>query len=199
MGGQYDRAAADGDLAQQREDLPAHDGVETGGGFVEDDQLGVVHEGLDDAECLAAAGGQFADGPGQVQPQPVGQLLGVLEVAVTDRRAQPQHVAAAEDAHGLQVVDQDTGPGAQLVGVAGGVHPQHLDRAGRRADLVQQDAEHRALAGSVGAEQCEDLAAADIQVQVPHRMGGSIPDRQGSGGDGLCGVALCAHLALLGS
>jgi hypothetical protein len=62
-------------LAHHREELPLHERIEAAGRLVEHQQIGPVHERLDESELLLVALRQRPHGPGQVESEPLGELL----------------------------------------------------------------------------------------------------------------------------
>ena len=58
-------------------------------------------------------------------------------------------------------------PGA--VGL-GRIDPEHRDLAAASAAVALEDLDRRRLAGAVGAEEREDLAAVDLEVDPAHRL-----------------------------
>ncbi len=55
VGGEEDGATTGLRLTDHRAELALHEWVEATGGFVQDQELGLVHEGLDDPELLSVA------------------------------------------------------------------------------------------------------------------------------------------------
>src|SRR5439155_7606515 len=89
-----------------------------------------------------------------------------------------------------------TGIDAQLSGQVADPAPDRRvasalaeDRAAtaRRPDEVEKEADRRGLAGPVGAEVAEDLAATHLQVEVLDRGDGAESLRESVGGDGRLG------------
>ena len=77
MRGEKDGLAAVTGFAHQPKDFLLHKRVEAARGFVEHEQLGLVHERLHDAELLLVALRQLSYRAVQVKPKPFGQLLHV--------------------------------------------------------------------------------------------------------------------------
>ena len=67
-------APAAGGLAQELLELVLHEGIEPRGGLVEDEQLGLVHEGEDDPHLLTVPLGELLHPPVEGQREALGQL-----------------------------------------------------------------------------------------------------------------------------
>ena len=166
------------------------DVVHAGGRLVEDQQRGLGRQRPGDLEpALVAVGQRRRPGAGRVgQPHPAQAPGGLLErrLLVAAGRGQPQQPAqergpadqVAADQHVLQrrqAVEQlGVLEGAaharrrHLVhrGAADG-HPEHRRAAGAGRHQPADHVHQRRLAGAVGSDQPDDLAAADLQVDVP--------------------------------
>jgi hypothetical protein len=89
----------------------------------------------------------------------------------------------------------DTDHGADLVGLADGVEARHLDAAGVGLAQALDHLEGGGLAGAVGAEDAEDLAGADVEVDagdggeafVAFDEAADLDDRGGARGGMGCG------------
>src|SRR5947208_7752589 len=62
MAAENDGLASAGQGDDEVLDFAATDGIETGSGFVKDDEIGIVDEGLGEADAALHAFGEFADG-----------------------------------------------------------------------------------------------------------------------------------------
>jgi len=102
-----------------------------------------------------------------------GQLMGAAE---RQRQRHPPTVAVQAQAHDVAAAQPRGGvkraPLGQVadraVGLAGGAS-EHADRAARQPQQAQQRLEQRRLAGSVGAQERDELALAHAQVELaPH-------------------------------
>ena len=170
VAGQQDRLAAAAELDDEVLDLAAADGVQAGGRLVEDEQVGVVDEGLGQADAAGHALGILADGAARARGQAdhlqehldalaalaagdleepavvVERLVGVQEAVEVGLLGQEADAVLDLDVAGRLAEDPD----AALAGVEQAEH--HLDGRG--------------LARAVGAQQAEDLALLDGQAQV---------------------------------
>src|SRR5690606_29208282 len=95
--------------------------------------------------------------------------------------------AAGEDEVPGQVAD----PAADLDAVGARVAAQDEDLARGAADEVEQDADGGRLARAVGAEEAEDLAGADPQVQAEQGPAAAVVLGEAAGFDD--GVRGCVH------
>ena len=69
------RPAVGGSLAQERSELLLQKRVEPARRLVEDNELGPVHERLDDADLLAVALGELSDGALERDAEPLDKLV----------------------------------------------------------------------------------------------------------------------------
>jgi hypothetical protein len=172
----HDADALAGDLAQDLAQLAAGERVEAVGGLVEQQQLGAVDQGAGDREALAHALAHLGDaGLGlaaevedlqELGDAGAGGLVG-LAVALGEElqvagggHAGVEGGAVAEEADALADLVAG-GPGVAAV-------PQHAALVG--ALQGGEDPQGGALAGAVGADQGEHLAALDRQVEALHRV-----------------------------
>ena len=186
VGGQEDGGApAQG--GDEIEDLFAPHGVEGGGRLVQNEQARGGHECPGQAEALTHAPGVGADrlvhAPQARQPQEGGG-------ATPQRRApQARHASGVgEDLVGPhpgaeagdvgQVADQTGGEGP--AGVA--AQDPHAPAGG--AGQAQDHADGRGLARAVAAQEAEDSALGDAQVQVVHDCAVLVALGQAPGGQG---------------
>ena len=176
VGGEQDRDAEGGQAADEVEHLlPAHR-VEAGGGLVEQDQLGVGHQGLGQLGALAHAGREAADRPepGLVEADQVEHVGGPLAGGLGGQAGQ---LAEGGDQVGRGLVEgqavvlghvPQAGPDPD--GVVGHRTPDHLEAAGGRVQLAQHQPEERRLARAVGPDQA-DRAPGDVHRQLVQRGG----------------------------
>ena len=87
----------------------------------------------------------------------------------------------------LQVARQVTGPPMDRDAVAPAVEPEKPHGSVGRTLEVEHRADRRGLARAVGAEEAEDRAGLDVEVEILHAPGRSVPFRQASDFDD------CAH------
>ena len=168
---QQDRRAAPGDLVEQRADLLDQLGRQALGRLVDDDEVGVAHQGAAHREHLLLAARQHAGRIVLARGEVGKQRKHVLELPAPEHAGalQPElevlpHGQAGEHLAVLGHV-ADAGMG-DLVG------PQPRDRAALEADLAdRRHQSHDRLAGgraadAVAAEQAHDLALVDREVDA---------------------------------
>jgi hypothetical protein len=147
--------------------------VESDGRLVEDEQVGVVEQGVGQAHALAVAFGQ----------RPDQFLLHIAQAAQFLDRVDALAVAAA--AHPLQrravfeilldphfgikgdVLRHVSDPRPHLARLAGHVETRHAGPAARRRQVTGQNPHRCALARAVGAEETDDLPLLDGEIEVP--------------------------------
>jgi len=167
--GEEDGRSLGGALADDLADGPDAVGVESRRGLVEDQEVGVADQRHREREALLHALGVVAGQPIRVVGQANGveegvgvvvgafRLDGPLQILPTQKRV-VEAVALGEDAGAL----------ADVGGAGLRVEAEHLDGPARRPDEIEQDVDGRRLARAVRAEEAEDLAALDGQIEVVH-------------------------------
>ncbi len=174
VGGDEDRGAAGGgDVVEEVPQVAAQDGVESDGGFVEDQELGGAEQGdgEGDAAALAAgevagegagAGGEVDVGDGAVHG--VGAAGGGGPAGVEDRGEVVEVLADGE-----VVVDGgrlgDVADAGAQVGVAGGA-AEDVEGAGDVGLRADDGAQEGGFAAAGGAEEAGDAAAGDVEGDV---------------------------------
>ena len=150
-------------------DVAAADRVDAVGGLVEQDQVGVVDQRLGEADALGHAFGIRADSCGR-RRRPCRRCRAVRRRALSAGAAVDLGEGAEEFDHlpagqvaGEAVVFRKVADAAERRLVADGLAEHRAARRGR-ADDGHHDLDERALARAVGAEQAEDLAAADVHL-----------------------------------
>ena len=153
-------------------DLPGGAGIEAGQRFVENDELGIVHERAGEGDLLQHALGEAAAALVRVrgEAEPADQFGGAgLRLARIDLPEAGDEFEIL--VWGQAVVDHRLvgDPGDDRLGlqrILAGVDAEHRDGAGFGLQQAGDHAEDGGLAGAVGAEQRVELAAFDAQLQV---------------------------------
>ncbi len=157
--------------------LDAVDGdrVDAGEGLVQEHDLGVGDQGPGDLQAAS-----FPAGERQrfclSQLSDVELLEELIAPAAAGRAIHPQHLhhaqqvlldgELAEDARLLGEIAHAAVAGAAVHGPAGDVDALEPDLAGVGLDHAAGHAEAGGLAGAVGAQQADDLAAPDLEVDA---------------------------------
>jgi hypothetical protein len=167
VGDEHDRRAVPAYLVDEPPHVAAGLRVEPGRQLVEERHSGSSDEGQRDREPLLLAAGE--GGVPRVQlgaePEPFGQPDTVDRVVV-ERGVEVQRLPHGELGLEPRLLELDADRPGRAGTVGGGVDAGDPDGAFRRR-LQAGDALHgRRLAGAVGAEDAEDLALGDIQVEV---------------------------------
>jgi hypothetical protein len=160
-------AALAPDREQLLERLVRDVGIEARGGLVEDEELGVVEQRPGEARPRLLAQGEVAEALDRLLAE-----LEALEPALhgEPRRAGEQRVHAQVLAHREPPVHHRLGggeahPRQRRPLVALGIHAEHVHRARVRTDQAQDHVERRGP-GAVGAEEPQDLPAAQLERHV---------------------------------
>ena len=191
VAGDDDGAAGRGIRLQDRAHRRDLGRVETVGRLVEEEHLGPAEHGLGDAEALlhaVAVGADRAvegaaerrDGEGLVDPGLVGGASGRGPVGL-------EVLAAGEVGEEAGALDEGSDPAEDLrAGVDRSAEDVHRSRVG--GDEAEHHPHRRRLAGAVGAEQADDLAAlgppghvVDGTVPVGIRLDEAVDDERDVG------------------
>ena len=163
---QHDAAAARPELDDEVPELSARLGVESRGGLVEEEQLGVSDDRAGERQPLLLSPGQLA----HARPTLLAELHDVDDVV----HVAPARVEAAEQPHRLvngQLLGElgllklDAEPLAQVALVRVPPLAEHFDDAGIRLGETLADLDRGGLARPIGAEQAEALAGAHREVE----------------------------------
>jgi len=155
-------------------ELAASAGVHARRRLVEDEQLriGQQREGEPQPLLLTARALPHLACHETVQPRPAHDVVDtrVRVVQGGDSPHRLSHAEVAQQATGLQ-------DGRHLPGNHGAARrgAQHLDRARRGWHQAQRDVERGCLAGTVRAEERDDLAGRDLDVDTVDRHDGLVP------------------------
>ena len=169
--GEQDRLAERAQVANRLPGRPPRAGVEARRRLVEEDQLGIADQAEPEVEPALLAARQAARA-GVLLLLQADELDHLVDVA---RRV----VVAGEDAqalaHGQRGVERrrlqdDAEPVAPCAAGALRVDSEHLDAAAVSLAVALEDLDGRRLPGAVRAEQPEDLARCDLEVDPPHRL-----------------------------
>ena len=117
---------------------------------------------------LARAGAGLLDQPGALEHL-VDVARGRIEV-----RPMPQDLAHGDVAVDGALLQDDAHPPAQVGRALRGVVAQDADDAARALPVALQDLDRGGLPGAVGAQEAEDLAAGDLEVDPADRLGGAV-------------------------
>ena len=98
-----------GDLPEERVEALLDQRVETGDRLVEDQQLGLVHEGLDQAELLAVAGRELAHRPVELGVEALGERVAKAPVDAAAELGQVvQHLRSGQLRVQREIAGQET-------------------------------------------------------------------------------------------
>ncbi len=183
MGGEEDGLAAAAKFDDEVFDLPGADGIEAGGGLVEDEEVGVVDEGLGEPEASLHALGILADGAeaGPAEPDHVDEFIGAVE---SDASREFEEFAVVVE--GLLGVEERVEVGlfgevsdALLDADVGGGLPENENTTGGGAEEPQENLDGGGLARAVGPEEPEDLPRLDLEGEVVNGARAGTPKTTG--------------------
>ena len=177
-------------FVQHLPDSDARNRVETGGGLVEKEDTGTMHQAASDFEPPShAAGKRFGLGFA-----PFGEVDGLEELRDIALPLRARHaIELGVQTHvllggqiGVECRVLEDQPDIAPHGVALGVHVEAGD-GGAAAGRLDQRAEHRdggRLAGPVWAQEAEDLAGRDLEVDPAHGLDLAVALGEAAHGDG---------------
>src|SRR5439155_9298867 len=171
VAGEEDGHALGAEPADELADLAHLLGVEADGGLVEDEELGLVEEGLREGETLTHAGrvgAHFAVDRGAE----AGDLEGFVEVSfgeglATGEREGLEIVDAGHVRHEAGALDDRADAAQERAAGAHALAEEERAAAGG-VDEAEDHAQGGGLAGAVRAEQAEDGAGRDLESEVVH-------------------------------
>jgi hypothetical protein len=167
VGGDEDRPPLGPGLLAEVLEFELNEGVQAGCRFVQDEELGSDHEGSDQADLLLVAARQALDALARVELEPLDELVAIcgvdaaLEIAQVGQQLLARQLAVERQLAG-DVADSPVDCQAVLVHV----EPEHLSRAARRPNEIEQQADRRRLARAVRPQEPEDLARLNDQIHV---------------------------------
>src|SRR5262249_19474998 len=169
MGGHHERHPLGRELEKQVPQLAPRDGVDPGGGLVEEQDAGLVHQGGGEGQPLLPAPGELGG-----QPVPVGIEAGEadgplpplpvpLAAQAVGRREEVEVLEGGQVLVERELLGHVADPAPDLLAA-----PADVEAVDRRVPLGRreqpaEDPDERRLAGAVGAEQAVDLAAGHRQ------------------------------------
>ena len=167
VGGEDDRALLVAEFENELVNFQADLGIEAGGGFVEEDQLGIVDHGHGEGEALLlAAGKRTVDSVA---------FFGKLKALEQSVGIDGFLIKRREEAHGFVEFDlvgkvgcleADADAFFERAGVGGGVKAEHANIARSALTEAFEDFNGGCFAGSVGAEKSEDFAVFDGEIDA---------------------------------
>ena len=175
-GGHQDRDGLAGKAGQHVPELATGHRIHPRGGLIQQQHLGPVDQGAAEGQLLLHAAGELAGQPVAegVQSHQRQQLLPPLQKVAVGHPPQPGHVAKVLHHAEIGVEGEGLGEIAHPRAGQAGRLPSTRTRAGAGVQQAGQDVEGAGLAGAVGADQPEDLARADLEVDAPQRLQGPV-------------------------
>ena len=155
------RPVGDG-FADEVGELVLEERVQTGGRFVEDQQVGAVHERQHEADLLPVALGQRVDRAVQLGVEALGELVAVAAVAQAADRGEPVQVLAPGQPSGrarVRPAGSRRGGGSATLS-RDGSRPEDAHAARCRSVQTEQQSDRGRLPGAVRAEEPEHFPGA---------------------------------------
>jgi hypothetical protein len=163
MRGKKDGPPLRGNLPEERVKALLNQRIEPRNRLIEDQQLGLVHERLDQAELLTVTRRQLAYPPAEVGVEPFCERVANPAVDTAAELGQVvQHRRAAQDRIEGELTGQEAHPPPDLQAVRPAVEPKQCRRPGGGFDQVEQQPHRRRLARAIRAEETENLATLDV-------------------------------------
>ena len=147
--------------------LVLHERVQAGGGLVEHEQLGAVHEREHDPELLPVALRQLVDLAVEDHLEPLDQLITQPLIDAGASAGEPvEHALAGHPGVKFELAGQIPAPGVDRDAVAVAVQPEQAGAPGGRTMKREQQPDRGRLAGAVRPEEREHLPRLDAQIQI---------------------------------
>jgi hypothetical protein len=174
MRGKQERRVLSFQVVQFVPDRPPAVRVQAGGRFVEDKDLGIVHERareqkppLHSARKLVDLGAAFVRQFGEIEKRPAeteGVLFPDIEVSSVDDKVFRHREVRVQ----VVVLGHDADAGLDNGRLLGDVHPENRHRPRGRRHETGDDAHDRGLARAVGAEEPEAFPLPDRKIDAVH-------------------------------
>ena len=164
-----DGLAARAAIAEQAEEGVAHQRIEAAGRLVEDQQLRLVLERERDPDHLPHAG-RVALRPsserGAREAEAIERLVAPFRRPLFEAGKKGERLLAGQAGGQREIAGQEAEATAQLAAALPHRDSEHGGAAAIGPEQVEQHADCRGLAGAVGAEETEDFAAPDREIDV---------------------------------
>src|SRR5258706_5400588 len=171
MGGEENGALGVLHLADEVVNFEANLRVESGGRFVEKHDLRIVYEGEGDGDALFLAAREFRVGAIAFFPdlQALHQriIVGIARIEGAEQFEGFLHQQLVGQIGGLQA---DADAVLERANFSRGIVTQHGDVSCRARAQSFQDFNGSGLSGAVGAEQAEDFALRDVEIDPAHGL-----------------------------
>lgn len=167
VGGDEDGGAGVSEFADDFVEFGLHEGVEAGGGFVEDEEFGAVHEGDDEGDFLAVAGAEIFDFTGEVEVEAIGELHSVSGVLCGAESPKIfELLADGEIVVEPHAVCEEADVAAHMDGAGEDLFTEDESFARGGLDEAEEDVHGGGFASAVWAEKASDGAGFDVEVDV---------------------------------
>jgi hypothetical protein len=175
MGGQEDGALSVTQLGDQAMDLEAHLWIESSGGLVQENHLRVVDQSQRERHTLLLATGQSNVELVTLVPklEALEQLV-VIDVMRVKRREERQSLPHRDFVREVGRLQAYANAILDRADVYGGIVPEYPDFASGAFAQPFQDLHRGRLARAIRAEQAENLARSNIEVDPSNRFEVSI-------------------------
>ena len=177
------------EVGQDVPELPPRDGIDAGGGFVEQQQIGLVDQGTGQGEFLLHTAGEPIGAAvaelgqaGEVQ-QALGPCAPLRSVHLVQVGEEGQVLIDAEVAVQAELLRHVADAGLDGLRLGAQVVAQHLGPAGGDIEQASQQAQRGGLARAVRPHQAKELTARHLQVETVHRAHTAEIPRQPLGTD----------------
>ena len=161
-----------GELEEEVPEGAAGDGVDTGGGLVEEDNLGGVDDGAGEGKALLPSSGELGDAAGEVGLQ-TGEGEEFFDACAGGggRQTVGSSVEVEVFLDGEVFVEAEllrhvADVALDVSGVLADVHAEDGGVAGGEGDEAAEGSDDGGFAGAVGAEEAEELAAVEVEADV---------------------------------
>ncbi len=155
------------DLADKLVERLLHEWVEPVRRLVENEEVGLVHEGLDEPDLLPIAPGELLDPTVEVEIEPFGEQLAAVNARQTAQMSkEAKELPRRQPLVEAQVAGQIAKPAANLDTIPRRIEAEDAEAPAGRPDQVEHEPDRRRLSGAVRTEEPEDLAGLDREVEI---------------------------------
>src|SRR5579864_547090 len=149
--------------------------VEIPGGLVENQKVGIVHEGEDDRKVSPIVPAVLTVATTQVEVEALGKLAHtVLVHAPPQARQVRDDLAAPHRAKLRRLIGHIADASLDLGSIAEAIEPEDIGGSTSGAEHAHEEANRGGLAGAFKTQQTECLARGNLELDVKHAMAAAV-------------------------
>src|SRR4249919_2664629 len=164
------RASVVSSLPEKRANLTLEEGIETGRRLVEHDEVGPMHECLDEPELLTVPLRELTNRSVESDAEPLAELVAIVGVHASAQPCEGVELLTTRQAiREPQISGQIADESTRRDPLRTSVEPEEGHTARGRMDQVEQEPDRGALAGAIRSQVSEDLTPCNAQIEVDER------------------------------